>query len=475
MSKQTMNDGRKYLDADLTKVKALENGAFEGIVASNSVDRHGEVIEIMGINTKTYMETNPIVLFGHDYSEAESIIGKAITLSKTKGGQLLSKFELFVDDNPKAALVAKLIKKGVCSLSIGFVPEEIEGNSYTKSEMVEFSVVPVPANGQAAITSRGLGLTKKELAVFEEFKEASVVKAKAIVKKGAVADEIAEEEMMEQKYANLRDFWDIVYAFCDIYYSDETDVADFGKLLAETVGLLSALTGGASAGDEGSDEVVEYSVSSALKAGVSAERIKEIAEFMEKKSLESNDDKTTTKSASDADESVMTQFMNDFKQVVDKMSSMHENLSSALSTDAGGSGDADDAEEAQSTGGNASGPKASNTVKEVATADKEENEEVVADEDENTEEETPVQKAIETISAIDVKDVDADTIRQLAASMKQKAVELEEDAEKLASSTTKGESSPTVRKRKLVLRQARKKVVTVDKMVELTLQQLNIK
>lgn len=176
MSKAVTTPKRLYLDGSFTNVKALGDGVYEGIVATSSIDRHGEALDINGLDTKAYMSTNPVVLFGHDYSAPESVIGKAITLTKSKTVQkasdgstimkLGSQFQLFTDDNPKAALVSKLIKKGVLALSIGFVPKEIEGDTYTKSEMAEFSVVPVPANAEAAITARSLKLTKKEVAAF---------------------------------------------------------------------------------------------------------------------------------------------------------------------------------------------------------------------------------------------------------------------------------------------------------------------
>ncbi len=149
---------QKKLYADLkTTVKALGDGEFEGIVATNSVDRQGETLDLNGLDTTAYMQSNPVVLYGHDYSSLP--IGKALSLTKTADGKLVSKFQLAVAENPVAATVAKLIKGGFLNtLSIGFVPHEVKGDTYTKSEMVEYSVVPVPANAQAVMTARSLGL-----------------------------------------------------------------------------------------------------------------------------------------------------------------------------------------------------------------------------------------------------------------------------------------------------------------------------
>lgn len=163
MAKKLVTTQRHYIDGHFTNVKALDENHYEGIVATSNQDRMGETLDINGLDTTNFMKVNPIVIFGHNYNEPEYTIGKALTLSKTKDGKLPTTFELF-DDIPesKAPLVKKLIKKGVLGLSIGFVPKEIDGDTYTKSEMVEFSVVPVPANAEGAITGRSLGLTKKE-------------------------------------------------------------------------------------------------------------------------------------------------------------------------------------------------------------------------------------------------------------------------------------------------------------------------
>jgi len=486
------DDKRQYLDANLTKVKALDNGVFEGIVATSAVDRHGEILEISGLDTSAYMSTNPIVLFGHDYWDAESVIGKALDLTKTKGGQLLSKFELFIDDNPKAALVAKLIKKGVLALSIGFVPTDIEGNAFTKSEMVEYSVVPVPANAQAAITARSLDLTKKELAILS--KEISKVKGKDMAKtKGAVADEIAAEEAWEQKWANMQNFWDVIYAFCDVYYDQNTSVDDFSMLLNETVGLLKEVADGSyvapdpedapAEGEDDDDEVLEYSVSNALKKGVDHEKVKaliakgkDLAEDTEEKNgdVEKVDDpaedvetpevpvktesKAITKAMDDGDVSFLTKLADDMQTVSESMSQMAKGVTDKLQKDAGGDEDGQQSGVDQANGDNGGKPmSATNTV--------------VADGLTDTE-----PKEIEVDGKkLDISDMKADTLKQLASKLKQAAVELEEDASKIASSTTDGVSSPTVRKRKLILRKAKNNVITVDKMVELTLRELSNK
>lgn len=467
MARQKQDDNRKYLDGNLTKVKALGKGVFEGIVATSAVDRHGEILEISGLDTDAYMSTNPIVLFGHDYWEAESVIGKALSLSKTKGGQLLSQFELFIDDNPKAALVGKLIKKGVLALSIGFVPTDVEGNRYTRSEMVEYSVVPVPANAQAAITARSLDLNKKELAILtDEIAKVKDIDMATTNTKGAVEDELTAEAAWEAKWDNVDVVWDIVYAFCDVYFDEDTPVTDFSKLLTETAGLLQRVASGTyvDPADEDADEVIETTVSSALK-DFDRTKIKELIDAKVKSISEKTDDeseeetedaKTESKTArdikaksitADADVAMFTQLAADMKAVGDKMHAMAEGVTAKIESDnpAQATGMQDEID--QSTGNNTGTPEASNTVKATKNKDN---------------------------KPIDISGLKVDNLPQLAKMLKDFAVAVEEKAAQAAASNqaTDADSHATVRKRRLILRETKVQARKADKVVELILSEL---
>lgn len=146
-----------------SKTKALDNGVVEVIVATDRRDRHGEVLDIKGLNTKEY---SGVVLWGHDYFSFP--IGKSLSLRKTKDGQLISKAQLAVDEYDFAETAYNLIKGGyITDVSIGFIPKEYnpELDSWIKSEMVEYSFVSIGANPDAKITKKALeavGLTKDQ-------------------------------------------------------------------------------------------------------------------------------------------------------------------------------------------------------------------------------------------------------------------------------------------------------------------------
>jgi HK97 family phage major capsid protein/HK97 family phage prohead protease len=148
------NAEKKELDG-IFETKDLGDGEVQAIVASDSVDRHGEIIDIAGLSVKKYMD-NPVVQWAHDYDKPP--IAQATKVWKS-GGKLMAKMKFALEENPFAKQVYDLIKGGFLNaVSIGFIPLEMDGNTFTKSEMVEFSVVPVPANSEALITARKLGL-----------------------------------------------------------------------------------------------------------------------------------------------------------------------------------------------------------------------------------------------------------------------------------------------------------------------------
>lgn len=136
-------------------VKALGDGQFQCVVTTSSVDRMGESIDTQGISTDAYMQ-NPVVLYGHDYSALP--IGKTLKLQQFKN-KLQATFQLATKEYDFANTVASLIKGGyINAVSIGGVVKQMSEDFLTVNalEMVEFSVVPVPANGEALITAKSL-------------------------------------------------------------------------------------------------------------------------------------------------------------------------------------------------------------------------------------------------------------------------------------------------------------------------------
>lgn len=139
-----------------TEIKDLGEGMMRAVVSSEVLDRHGEQIDMKGMDIKKYMQ-NPIISYMHDHSEPS--VGRTHKLTKTKDGQLIAVFEWAKDINEKARVLYELYKeKFQFAFSIEFIPLEIDGVKYTKSEMIGFAPVLVGANPEALLLAKNKGI-----------------------------------------------------------------------------------------------------------------------------------------------------------------------------------------------------------------------------------------------------------------------------------------------------------------------------
>lgn len=149
-------------------VKAVTGDApvMDFIGSDGSVDRYNEVIDPKGWQLDNF-KANPVIPDCHDYSSIVKILGRATSV-EVKGGQLVNRVE-FCTENPLGLLAFKMAKGGfIKSQSVGFIPVEWKNGvgsgeperTYTKQELLEISLVVVPANPGAT-----LGLALKSGAV----------------------------------------------------------------------------------------------------------------------------------------------------------------------------------------------------------------------------------------------------------------------------------------------------------------------
>lgn len=126
-------------------------------VASTAVeDRHGEVVDQSGWDIKNYKK-NPVIQWAHDHTIPAIGIAKNIRIEGVgKKARLL--FEpVFHDITEEAKALKKLVEGTedyppiLNSFSVGFRATEMDGNVYTKSELLEISLVNVPANPEARV------------------------------------------------------------------------------------------------------------------------------------------------------------------------------------------------------------------------------------------------------------------------------------------------------------------------------------
>lgn len=133
---------------------------FTFVASTETVDREGDIIMSDGWDLEAYSR-NPVVLFGHDYRSLP--VGRAVAV-KIEQSQLHVSVDFTPDDvNPDGYRIYKLVQAGFLNaVSVGFRPikyiwnDEHNGYDFQGQELLELSIVPVPAN-QEALLAAALG------------------------------------------------------------------------------------------------------------------------------------------------------------------------------------------------------------------------------------------------------------------------------------------------------------------------------
>jgi len=136
--------------------KALRNGDVEAYVSTEAVDRVGDIIKSAGWEIDNYMRTGAPVLFSHDYGLPP--IGKSVQMEVQRRG--LWSVTRFHEKTQLSRDLATLARDGdMKSWSVGFNPigdpelrtenGVMKGFIFHAAELLEYSLVAVPANPEA--------------------------------------------------------------------------------------------------------------------------------------------------------------------------------------------------------------------------------------------------------------------------------------------------------------------------------------
>ncbi|MGB3822434.1 MAG: HK97 family phage prohead protease [Rhodococcus qingshengii] len=164
-----MKDDKRY-KLFTTKAQSVdkENKTVRFKISDNSIDRYGEIVDQDSWDFKNFLK-NPIMLWNHKSwdVEPEHVLGTWSDLAVEKDGTYATAH--FDDDiNPKADTVFKQIIKGTLRcVSVGFIPHSLEYDEDTPilkdNELLEISIVPIPANANAvALAFKEGSLARKD-------------------------------------------------------------------------------------------------------------------------------------------------------------------------------------------------------------------------------------------------------------------------------------------------------------------------
>jgi hypothetical protein len=151
------------------------------VLSTGDVDRYKDVIQADGWETANFMR-NPVVLWSHNqsgFSGAAAFPHGGLPIARGKdlrveGDKLVGTAEFFKQEGEDVSEAAKfidtiwqMVKGGFLNaVSVGFDPkewtwdEERGGYNFIRQELLEFSMVPVPANADALAIARSAAKLK---------------------------------------------------------------------------------------------------------------------------------------------------------------------------------------------------------------------------------------------------------------------------------------------------------------------------
>ncbi|MDP2410366.1 MAG: phage major capsid protein [Pseudolabrys sp.] len=165
---------------------------LEFVLSDETVDRMGDIVTADGW-VLTNFRQNPIALFGHNSSFP---IGKWTNI-RIEGGKLIAKLKLASrGTSARIDELISLVEQGVLrAVSVGFIPIKAEpidekrpydGTRFLKQELLETSLVSVPANPAALQLAKSLNISDETLSL--AFGEHADVRRKDVTASGEHAD-----------------------------------------------------------------------------------------------------------------------------------------------------------------------------------------------------------------------------------------------------------------------------------------------
>lgn len=152
---------RRVFTVRAKPVEGLDR-TIEIVIGTSAQDRYRDVIETAGYETANYL-LNPVVLWAHDYYSPP--VGKAVAVF-TEGEKLVAR-DQFCEPGlyPFGDMVYRMLLAGFLNAaSVGIDPlewtydEEMGGVRFYRHELLEHSIVPVPANPEALARAKAAGI-----------------------------------------------------------------------------------------------------------------------------------------------------------------------------------------------------------------------------------------------------------------------------------------------------------------------------
>jgi len=170
-------------------IEVKEDVIVGAVASTGSMDRDEEVLDPKGWDLKNFKQA-PRLLWAHDARQLP--IGKITKIGINNKGALIFDAKFADKENDFAKKVKDLMKGGFLNtFSVGFKPLERDGNKYVKQELLEISVVNVPANPDAMTNNFDYKAFKE--AETEYFKDLEEKKKEEEIEEVKPAEEAVED------------------------------------------------------------------------------------------------------------------------------------------------------------------------------------------------------------------------------------------------------------------------------------------
>lgn len=147
------------------ELKAVGDGMYEFVASDESTDRMGDIIRVAGWELANY-KRNPIVLFQHQSSNPVGVSTRVWIEAKA----LMARIKLAAEGtSPFIDTLRKLLDQQIIrAVSVGFAPTKeykmivdektgyVTGIEFIGQELLEISLVSVPANANALARAKSL-------------------------------------------------------------------------------------------------------------------------------------------------------------------------------------------------------------------------------------------------------------------------------------------------------------------------------
>ncbi|MDD5689847.1 MAG: HK97 family phage prohead protease, partial [Caldisericia bacterium] len=171
-----IEEQKKFIKLEAQNPIQKENGyvEFEYIISGSKRDRQGEILDPKGAKTENFLK-NPTLLWGHNQTMGTEPLPIGSVEEVKVYDDKISCRAIIHNITQLAREVGEMVKKGFLNtMSVGFIPlerDKSDSSVITEWEMLEHSIVPIPAYQDALIYARSKGYNEVVKMIEAEVKE----------------------------------------------------------------------------------------------------------------------------------------------------------------------------------------------------------------------------------------------------------------------------------------------------------------